>query len=137
MDTADARFGGIARLYGKDGLAKLGAAHVAVIGVGGVGSWSAEALARSGIGQLTLVDLDEVRALATDVMERWLKKVAKTSEGAVTWAADVAAAADAADRQAERTSPEVPSPSLHLTWLNAADRQRSARAQRCPPLHFT
>ena len=34
MDTADARFGGIARLYGKDGLAKLGAAHVAVIGVG-------------------------------------------------------------------------------------------------------
>ena len=60
MDTADARFGGIARLYGKDGLAKLGAAHVAVIGVGGVGSWSAEALARSGIGKLTLVDLDEV-----------------------------------------------------------------------------
>ena len=60
MDTADARFGGIARLYGKDGLAKLRAAHVAVIGVGGVGSWSAEALARSGIGKLTLVDLDEV-----------------------------------------------------------------------------
>ena len=60
MDSADARFGGIARLYGKDGLAKLRAAHVAVIGVGGVGSWSAEALARSGIGKLTLVDLDEV-----------------------------------------------------------------------------
>ena len=60
MDTADARFGGIARLYGKDGLAKLRAAHVAVIGVGGVGSWSAEALARSGISKLTLVDLDEV-----------------------------------------------------------------------------
>lgn len=60
MDTADARFGGITRLYGKDGLAKLRAAHVAVIGVGGVGSWSAEALARSGIGKLTLVDLDEV-----------------------------------------------------------------------------
>ena len=60
MDAADARFGGIARLYGNDGLAKLRAAHVAVIGVGGVGSWSAEALARSGIGRLTLVDLDEV-----------------------------------------------------------------------------
>ncbi len=60
MDTAGARFGGIARLYGKDGLAKLRAAHVAVIGVGGVGSWCAEALARSGIGRLTLVDLDEV-----------------------------------------------------------------------------
>ena len=60
MDAADARFGGIARLYGTTGLAKLRAAHVAVIGVGGVGSWSAEALARSGIGRLTLVDLDEV-----------------------------------------------------------------------------
>ena len=60
METVDTRFGGIARLYGKDGLAKLRAAHVAVIGVGGVGSWSAEALARSGIGKLTLVDLDEV-----------------------------------------------------------------------------
>ena len=60
MDAADARFGGIARLYGKDGLAKLHAAHVAVIGVGGVSSWSAEGLARSGIGKLTLVDLDEV-----------------------------------------------------------------------------
>ena len=60
MQEADARFGGIARLYGTEGLAKLRAAHVAVIGVGGVGSWSAEALARSGIGKLTLVDLDEV-----------------------------------------------------------------------------
>ena len=60
MDAADARFAGIARLYGTTGLAKLRAAHVAVIGVGGVGSWSAEALARSGIGRLTLVELDEV-----------------------------------------------------------------------------
>ena len=60
MDAADARFGGIARLYGNDGLAKLRTAHVAIIGVGGVGSWSAEALARSGIGTITLVDLDEV-----------------------------------------------------------------------------
>ena len=60
MDAADARFGGIARLYGTAGLAKLRAAHVVVIGVGGVGSWSAEALARSGIGRLTLVDLDDV-----------------------------------------------------------------------------
>jgi len=54
------RFGGIARLYGKDGLEKLRAAHVSVIGIGGVGTWAAEALARSGIGALTLVDLDEI-----------------------------------------------------------------------------
>lgn len=55
-----ARFGGIARLYGEEALTKLSQAHVAVIGVGGVGSWTAEALARSGVGCLTLIDLDEV-----------------------------------------------------------------------------
>jgi len=60
MDDYNERFGGIARLYGTAGLEKLRAAHVAVIGVGGVGSWTAEALARSGVGNLTLVDMDEV-----------------------------------------------------------------------------
>lgn len=54
------RFGGIARLYGDDGLARLRDAHVAVIGIGGVGSWVAEALARSAVGRLTLIDLDNV-----------------------------------------------------------------------------
>lgn len=54
------RFGGIARLYGATGLARLCAARVCVIGLGGVGSWAVEALARSGVGALTLVDLDEV-----------------------------------------------------------------------------
>ena len=56
----DQRFGGIARLYGRQGLERLAAAHVAVVGVGGVGSWVVEALARSGIGRLTLIDLDDV-----------------------------------------------------------------------------
>lgn len=60
MSDYDTRFGGIARLYGKAGLENLRAAHVCVVGIGGVGTWSAEALARSGIGALTLVDLDEV-----------------------------------------------------------------------------
>ena len=60
MDAYTARFGGIARLYGADGLEKLRAAHVCVVGIGGVGSWTAEALARSGVGNLTLIDLDEV-----------------------------------------------------------------------------
>ena len=54
------RFGGIARLYGAAALARFRAAHVCVIGVGGVGSWLVEALARSAIGQLTLIDLDNV-----------------------------------------------------------------------------
>lgn len=62
MDDIDfeRRFGGIARLYGADGLARFQAAHVCVIGVGGVGSWVVEALARSAIGKITLIDLDNV-----------------------------------------------------------------------------
>jgi tRNA A37 threonylcarbamoyladenosine dehydratase len=54
------RFGGIGRLYGRLGLERLHRAHVAVIGVGGVGSWTVEALARSGIGTLSLIDLDDI-----------------------------------------------------------------------------
>jgi tRNA A37 threonylcarbamoyladenosine dehydratase len=56
----DRRFGGLARLYGVTGAARIRAAHVAVVGVGGVGSWTVEALARSGVGRLTLIDLDNV-----------------------------------------------------------------------------
>jgi tRNA A37 threonylcarbamoyladenosine dehydratase len=54
------RFGGTARLYGQQALAALARAHFAVIGLGGVGGWAAEALARSGVGALTLIDLDDI-----------------------------------------------------------------------------
>ena len=54
------RFGGIARVYGDDGLVALSAAGVCVVGVGGVGSWVAEALARSAVGAITLIDMDHV-----------------------------------------------------------------------------
>jgi tRNA A37 threonylcarbamoyladenosine dehydratase len=54
------RFGGIARLYGERALERFRGAHVCVIGVGGVGSWIVEALARSAVGHLTLIDLDNV-----------------------------------------------------------------------------
>ncbi|WP_146850577.1 tRNA threonylcarbamoyladenosine dehydratase [Brevifollis gellanilyticus] len=54
------RFGGIGRLYGSAALPRLHASRVAVIGVGGVGSWVVEALARSGVGSLTLIDMDDV-----------------------------------------------------------------------------
>ena len=56
----DDRFGGTARLYGQQGLARLKSAKVAVIGIGGVGSWAAEALARSGVGHIVLIDLDDI-----------------------------------------------------------------------------
>jgi tRNA A37 threonylcarbamoyladenosine dehydratase len=54
------RFAGVARLLGEPGYQRLRAARVAVVGVGGVGSWAAEALARSGIGTISLVDLDHI-----------------------------------------------------------------------------
>ena len=54
------RFGGINRLYGAAALDRLAQSHVIVIGIGGVGSWAAEALARSGLGKMTLVDLDHI-----------------------------------------------------------------------------
>jgi tRNA A37 threonylcarbamoyladenosine dehydratase len=57
---ADRRFAGVARLYGAAGLARFRAAHVCVIGVGGVGCWAVEALARSAIGRITMIDLDHL-----------------------------------------------------------------------------
>ncbi len=59
-EAYQSRFGGIGRLYGVRALSRFRGAHVAVVGVGGVGSWSVEALARSGVGRLTLIDLDDV-----------------------------------------------------------------------------
>ncbi len=54
------RFGGVSRLYGEAGLQKLAKSHVCVIGIGGVGSWAAEALARNAVGKVTLIDLDNI-----------------------------------------------------------------------------
>lgn len=61
-DTArfERRFGGLRRLHGMQGAQRVFDAHVAVVGIGGVGSWAAEALARSGVRRLTLIDLDHV-----------------------------------------------------------------------------
>jgi tRNA threonylcarbamoyladenosine dehydratase len=56
----DARFAGIDRLYGVGTVTKLAKCHVAIVGLGGVGSWAAEALARSGVGTITLIDADDV-----------------------------------------------------------------------------
>lgn len=57
---ADRRFASVARVYGEAGCQRLWQSHVVVVGIGGVGSWAAEALARSGVGRLTLIDLDHV-----------------------------------------------------------------------------
>lgn len=57
-DQYDRRFGGAAKVYGEQAFSKFERAHVMVIGIGGVGSWAVEALARSGVGEVTLVDMD-------------------------------------------------------------------------------
>ena len=59
-ESFERRFGGLRRLYGVDGAQRIFDAHVAVVGIGGVGSWVAEALARSGVRELTLIDMDHV-----------------------------------------------------------------------------
>ena len=59
-DEEQRRFGGLQRLYGMDGAQRIRQAHVVVVGIGGVGSWAAEALARSGVARLTLVDMDHI-----------------------------------------------------------------------------
>jgi tRNA A37 threonylcarbamoyladenosine dehydratase len=58
--SSDRRFGGVERLFGIAGARQIMHAHVLIIGIGGVGSWAAESLARSGVGKLTLIDLDHV-----------------------------------------------------------------------------
>lgn len=58
--TEEQRFGGIRRLYGNEAYQAFTQARIAIVGIGGVGTWAAEALARSGIGHLTLIDLDDV-----------------------------------------------------------------------------
>lgn len=60
VDDFDSRFGGIVRVYGIKGMEQIRKARILIIGIGGVGSWVAEALARTGIGHMTLVDLDDV-----------------------------------------------------------------------------
>lgn len=59
-ELSDRRFGGLDRLFGLAAAERIRNAHVAVVGIGGVGSWAAEALARSGVGHITLVDFDQV-----------------------------------------------------------------------------
>ncbi len=59
-DAGRQRFGGTARLYGEKALQLFADAHNCVVGIGGVGSWAAEALARTGIGAITLIDMDDV-----------------------------------------------------------------------------
>ena len=60
QDLTATRFGGLERLYGMSGAKQIRNAHIAVVGIGGVGSWAVEALARSGVGKLTLIDFDHI-----------------------------------------------------------------------------
>ena len=59
-DVTERRFSGMSRLFGAASALRIQQAHIAVIGIGGVGSWAAEALARSGVNRLTLIDMDHI-----------------------------------------------------------------------------
>lgn len=60
MSDFEQRFGGTQRVYGALALSTFSSAKVCIIGIGGVGSWVAESLARSAIGNITLIDLDDI-----------------------------------------------------------------------------
>lgn len=77
------RFGGIARLYGEHALSALHNAHFAVVGLGGVGTWVAEALARSGVGELTLIEMDEVCVTNTNRQSHALQSMIGQSKNQV------------------------------------------------------
>ena len=74
-DEYDRRFAGVAKIYGDDAFTHYEKSHVMVIGIGGVGSWAVEALARTGIGELTLVDMD---VLAASNINRQLPALSST-----------------------------------------------------------
>lgn len=91
IDNYEQRFGGIGRLYGANALARLRQSHIGVIGIGGVGSWAVEAPARSGVGKITMIDMDDICVtninrqihalsgnigqLKTDVMQQRIKLI--------------------------------------------------------------
>ena len=77
------RFGGTQRLYGQPVTDALKKAHICVIGIGGVGSWSAEALARSGVGEVTLIDLDDICVTNTNRQIHALRSTVGQSKIAV------------------------------------------------------
>lgn len=77
------RFGGLRRLYGEQGAQRIFSGHAVVVGVGGVGSWAAEALARSGLGRITLIDMDHI---AESNVNRQLHAVSDTLGQAKVWA---------------------------------------------------
>ncbi|MCL1051086.1 tRNA cyclic N6-threonylcarbamoyladenosine(37) synthase TcdA [Shewanella abyssi] len=68
------RFAGIGRLYGQQALQYFSQSHVVVVGIGGVGTWVAESLARSGVGQITLIDLDDICVTNTNRQSHALKE---------------------------------------------------------------
>ncbi|MFT6914424.1 MAG: tRNA A37 threonylcarbamoyladenosine dehydratase [Motiliproteus sp.] len=81
--TFEQRFGGTRRLYGDQGLAVLQKAHVCVVGIGGVGSWIVEALARSAVGEITLIDLDDLCVTNTNRQVHALSETIGLSKVAV------------------------------------------------------
>lgn len=142
-DDADLerRFGGLRRLYGDAAYARLRAARVAIVGVGGVGSWAAEALARCGIAQLTLVDLDhvaesninrQIQALSTTIgqakVEALRERIALIHPGCTVQAVDAFVERLDAVQDAAGAVPEAGGVAAGITEGMAADGPPVERA---------
>lgn len=138
--TNEARFSGIARLYGRDALQRLQSARVMVVGVGGVGTWVAEALARTAVGRIDLVDLDEVCVTNTN---RQLVALTSTvgrskAEAMAARLRDIAPGIDArADVRffTERTADDVLDPGIDVV-VDAIDsvKHKGLLIRRCREL---
>jgi tRNA A37 threonylcarbamoyladenosine dehydratase len=132
-EVFERRFGGLRRLYGVAGAQRIFDAHVVVVGIGGVGSWSAEALARSGVRRLSLIDLDHISesninrqihalepTLGQSKVVAMRERIAAFHPGCVVDVIDAFATADNWPALLKEVSPQAPS-----ALIDACDQVRA------------
>lgn len=136
------RFSGLVRLYGQQGLDKIAKAHVCVVGIGGVGSWVVEALARSGINHITMIDLDDVSLTNVNRQIHALESTLEQSKIEVMQARVLDINPDCTVTLIEdfvtpnNVHSYIPSPSIYDVVIDAADsvKAKAAIVARCKRL---